>query len=86
MTLLSKLGGIACVIVGFLLCMPAICFAWDRSADHQHHVDFGGISFVLVGGLSFTGTSAWLFLAVSTLTGTALIVLGIYLLVSRSES
>ncbi len=86
MTLLSKLAGVACVIVGFLLCLPAIYFAWDRAANHHQHVDSGGISFILVGGLSFTGSSAWIFLAVSTLTGAALIVLGLYLLVSRSGS
>lgn len=87
MSLILKLAGMISVALGILLCLPAGGVALATIAHPQH--DLGGVSLsgAGVGGLSFTGRQAWMFLGGSAAVGLLFILLGIYVLFSsRSES
>jgi hypothetical protein len=82
---MSKAAGIISMFAGFLFCVPAGSVAWKTLHYHQH--DLGGVWLSALGlHLSFSGRQAWLFLAGCVFVGLALIVIGVFAMLSSSSS
>jgi hypothetical protein len=76
---MSKVAGIISIIAGFLFCVPAGIVAWKTV---YYHYDLAGVWLSALGLHLSGGRQVWLFLAGCIVVGLALIVIGIFAMLS----